>query len=78
VSECHCPACSPDPLPTYTEAHRHATEVAHVAALPSREHRVRYLEGLMRRAAIVESLRTMTLARAFPTDFQRRESGKGA
>jgi hypothetical protein len=78
VTTCGCPACSPDPWPSYTETHRHATEVAYVAALPSRERRVRYLDGLERRAAIVEGLRLMTLARAFPaTDLQRRESGKG-
>lgn len=32
--------------PTWTEAHRHACEVRHVLALPSRGHRAAYLEAV--------------------------------
>lgn len=28
---CHCAQCSKDPLPTYTEAYRHQTEVNYVS-----------------------------------------------
>ena len=43
MTECFCPQCTPDPAPTYTEAHRHACEVRHVADLPSDAERSRYL-----------------------------------
>lgn len=42
---CQCPACSPDPAPTYTEQYRHECEVRMVSAMPTRERRIAYLLG---------------------------------
>lgn len=39
---CYCPACTDEPRPTYTEAHRHACEVAMVVDMPGRRERVAY------------------------------------
>ncbi len=60
---CKCPACTPTPAPTYTEAWRHETECRHVARLPDKSTRKRYLalvakvrgESAMRR--IISGLR---------------------
>lgn len=43
MSECRCSACSPTPAPTYTEAFRFDCEVRHLANLPTRDDRKRYL-----------------------------------
>lgn len=56
---CHCPACTPDPQPTYTPAYRLACEVRHLAKLRDREARARYLDGLKRREELIEGLKGM-------------------
>ena len=43
MRECRCPACSVDPLPTYTEVYRHQCEIEYVLSLPDKPARRRYL-----------------------------------
>lgn len=42
---CRCSACSDDPAPTYSEAHRRACEVRYVAAMATKSDRSWYLFG---------------------------------
>lgn len=66
MTACLCPACTDTPAPTYTDEFRHACELAHVAALPSREARGRYLFGMeaRRREILIDGLRAIAEERA--------------
>lgn len=57
MTECRCPACDSRPQRAFTEAHRFECELKHVAALPSREDRARYLRGVLIRRGEGERLR---------------------
>lgn len=72
MTACRCPACSPDPLPTFTEAHRFACELRHLIAMPTGNDRSRYLAGVREkrgdaaRAALVKAL----------SDWHSQQSGE--
>ncbi len=45
---CRCDGCCPsDPLPTWTEAHRHACEARWLAGFETNERRAGYLAGVL-------------------------------
>lgn len=47
MTACRCEACAPnDPAPTYTQAHRHACEVRHVARMATNKDRAAYLAAV--------------------------------
>ena len=56
---CHCPQCSANQLPSYTEAHRRACEIRFLAGLDSDARRAEYLKGAEehRGAAAAQELR---------------------
>jgi hypothetical protein len=64
MTPCRCPACTDQPAPTYTEAHRHACEVAYVVGLPGRAERISYFALVRERrgAAAAKRLRGEAIA----------------
>lgn len=64
-TDCRCDGCCPsDPLPTWTEAHRHACEARWLAGFDTNTHRASYLAGVLvaRGRAAYERLRADTFA----------------
>jgi hypothetical protein len=46
MPDCQCENCADAPGATYTEAHRHACEVRHLAGLPTNVLRASFLRGV--------------------------------
>ena len=56
MNHCLCPACTPTPAPTYTEAFRLACEARYLAALPRLDERRAYLKRVeIRRGAAAKA-----------------------
>lgn len=58
MTACRCESCAPDnPAPTYTQAHRHACEVRHVAGMPTNRDRAVYLAAVATKRSAGEAAR---------------------
>ncbi|MFO0335557.1 MAG: hypothetical protein ACK53C_11130 [Pseudomonadota bacterium] len=58
MTACRCEDCAPaDPAPTYSQAHRHACEVRHVAGMATNKARAAYLAAVAAKRSEGEAAR---------------------